>query len=69
MYICPNCGFDFEPTPEAIGKPKIMPSWCSPGKWRVLIWTAESDHRWIKDGFESKEAAEEFAATIIIRKK
>jgi hypothetical protein len=66
MHSCPKCGY--EPVPEATAPPEVLPSWGRKGKWTVRMWTNESTHRWVKDDFDSEDAAREFANQAVITK-
>lgn len=52
MHTCPRCGYEPPPTPTTL--PVIDRGFG--GTWRVMVWTEESDHRWVKECNTAEEA-------------
>ncbi len=46
MHRCPRCGYEPLPTPTCeaeVDQDRFF------GKWRVMVWTEESEHRWVNE--------------------
>ena len=61
MHKCPRCGY--EPLPTPTSEPVVDKMF---GKWRVLVWTEESEHRWVGE-YDTEEDANIIAGLLAAR--
>jgi hypothetical protein len=59
MHKCPRCGYEPLPTPTC--EPVVKKDHFF-GKWQVMVWTEESEHRWV--GEYSEEDANLIAGLL-----